>query len=160
MYRLPILMILFVPATAARAQGRHGDAETFFELKIRPVLADKCFKCHGGKKVSQGLRVDSRAALLKGGESGPALIPGDADKSLLIQALRYAHADIKMPPDKQLPDKVVADFAAWVQQGAACPATSPRSFGPQKHWAFEPVRPHAVPVTESRGESPNPVAPF
>jgi len=70
--------------------------------------------------------VDSRAALLKGGESGTALIPGDADKSLLIQALRYAHAEIKMPPDKQLPDKVVADFATWVQQGAVWPATSSR----------------------------------
>jgi hypothetical protein len=151
------IFLLMTSAPPARAQ--RGD-ETFFELKIRPILADKCFKCHGGKKVSQGLRVDSRAALLKGGESGPAVIPGDADKSLLIQALRYTHAEIKMPPDRRLPDKVVADFATWVQQGAAWPATSSRLFSGQKHWAFEPVRSQAVPATESSGGSDNPVDRF
>src|SRR2546421_8147257 len=69
-------------ATAASA-GAQRPEETFFELKVRPVLADKCFKCHGGKKISHGLRVDSRLALLNGGESGPAIVSGAPEKSLL-----------------------------------------------------------------------------
>src|ERR1019366_4787199 len=69
--------------------GRAGD-DVFFERKIRPILAGTCFKCHGGEKTNGKLRVDSRAALLQGGRSGPALVPGDPDKSLLVQALRHA----------------------------------------------------------------------
>src|SRR5262245_29496157 len=86
--------------SASLISARAEDAEAFFETKLRPVLADTCLKCHGGKKVSNGLRVDSREALLKGGEHGPAIVPGDPDKSLLIQAIRRVHAEIKMPPDK------------------------------------------------------------
>lgn len=123
------------------ADSARDDAETFFELKIRPTLAGTCFTCHGGKKTSSGLRVDSRDALIKGGENGPAVIPGEPGKSLLVQAVRYAHDDIKMPPDKQLPEAVAADFAAWVKQGAVWPTSkSSQGFAAQRHWAFEPVR--------------------
>src|SRR5262249_34762751 len=117
---------------------RADDAETFFETKIRPVLAGTCLKCHGDKKVSHGLRVDSRDALVKGGDSGPAIVPGDADRSLLIQAIRHTHAEIKMPPDKRLPDSVSEDFAAWVKRGAVWPRAANLHAG--KHWAFEPVK--------------------
>src|SRR5262245_8175689 len=74
-------------ATAAAA----ADKEAFFETRIRPVLHEQCLKCHGGEKTSHGLRVDTREALLKGGESGPAVVPGEPDKSLLIQAIRQTH---------------------------------------------------------------------
>src|SRR5262245_28212602 len=112
-------LLLVVVVAPARAQG--DDAETFFELKIRPVLAETCFKCHGGKKVSHGLRVDSRQALLQGGDSGPAVVPGDAARSLLVRALRHADDTVKMPPDRKLPDAVVADFVTWIERGAAWP---------------------------------------
>src|SRR5262249_60490605 len=113
---LALGLLLFVPAVRA------DDAETFFETKIRPVLAETCLQCHGGDKVSGGLRVDSREALLKGGEHGPALIPGLADRRLLTRALRYIpDSDLKMPPDKKLPAAVVEDFVTWVNAGAVLP---------------------------------------
>jgi hypothetical protein len=149
-----------VAAAAARAQG--NDAETFFELKIRPVLADTCFKCHGGKKVSQGLRVDSRQALLRGGDSGPAILPGDPAKSLLIQALRHSHETIKMPPGKKLPDQVVGDFVTWIRHGAPWPQqVAPRSpaFQAQQHWAFTPIRPVDPPADPGEW-SANPIDRF
>ena len=122
MPRLACLVALGV-LSAGLTSVRAEDAEAFFETKIRPVLAETCLKCHGGKKVSNGLRVDSREALLKGGEHGPAIVPGDPDKSLLIQAIRRVHAEIKMPPDKKLPDATIADFVAWVKSGAHWPST-------------------------------------
>jgi hypothetical protein len=136
------LLALFAVAVflspAVRGQGQRAD-DHFFELKIRPVLADKCFKCHGSRKASHGLRLDSRAALLQGGERGAAIAPGDPEKSLLIQALRYAHDELKMPPDKQLAAAVVADFADWVKQGAPWPDIA-RGLQAKEHWAFEPVK--------------------
>ncbi len=96
-----------LPAVAGDEPARRNradDAETIFELEIRPVLAGTCFKCHGDKKASHGLRTDSRESLLRGGESGPAIIPGNPEKSLLIHAIRYSHADLRMPPDKRLPE--------------------------------------------------------
>src|SRR5262245_19094482 len=98
--------VLAVPLLVDRAAGQspRPDAETFFELKIRPFLAGRCFKCHGGDKVSNGLRVDSRAALHKGGDGGPAFVPGDPDRSPLVQALCHTRgADLRMLPDKKLP---------------------------------------------------------
>jgi hypothetical protein len=128
---------------------RADDSETFFETKIRPVLSESCLRCHGGKKVSNGLRVDSREALLKGGKSGPALLPGDADRSLLIQAIRRTHAEIQMPPDQKLPDAVVTDFAAWVKQGAPWPKKA-ATLHASNHWAFEPVHKVDPPGDPSR----------
>src|SRR5262249_52278324 len=75
------LMVLASLPAAAPARTPAREAETLFELKVRPVLANTCFPCHGGKKVGGKLRVDSRAALLRGGESGPAVVPGDPDRS-------------------------------------------------------------------------------
>jgi hypothetical protein len=136
-----------------------GDSETFFELNIRPVLAGTCFKCHGDKKTSHGLRVDSREALLRGGDSGPAIVPGDPERSLLMQAIQYAHDDLKMPPDKRLPDRVVADFAAWVKQGAAWPKSVKSigsAFQEQRHWAFESLR-KTYPPSDPSGWAETPI---
>jgi hypothetical protein len=153
--------LLFVMGSAAGGQAPH-DADTFFELKIRPVLFDTCFPCHGGKKVNHGLRVDSREALLKGGQTGPAVVPGNPEKSLLIQAIRYRHADIKMPPDKRLPEEVVKDFVSWVEQGAAWPRVlsglKPAA-NSERHWAFEPVKKRGPPP-DPFGWSENPVDRF
>jgi hypothetical protein len=134
------LMALLPLASTAQAQS---EAETFFETRIRPVLAGTCFKCHGGNKVSAELRVDTRQALLRGGRSGPALAPGAPERSLLIQAIRHtAQAEIKMPPNQKLPDSTIADFVRWVKEGAIWPAAAPGVdvFAAGKHWAFVPVR--------------------
>src|SRR5713226_417131 len=156
-----LAVTLLVMASDARGQTPR-DADTFFELKIRPVLFDTCFKCHGGKKVNHGLRVDSREALLKGGQTGPAIVPGDPEKSLLIQAIRYSHDDIKMPPDKRLPDEVVREFVSWVEQGAVWPKSASGvkpAADTEPHWAFEPVKKRGPPP-DPIGWSENPVDRF
>jgi hypothetical protein len=149
----------------SEATANQTAPETFFEAKIRPVLDGTCFKCHGGEKVRGGLRVDSRSALLQGGDSGPAVVPGDAEKSLLIEAIRYTHEDIKMPPGKQLPDAVVDNFVAWINNGAVWPERSDavplgsRHLPPEKRWAFEPVT-KVEPPEDSTGWSANAIDRF
>jgi mono/diheme cytochrome c family protein len=102
-------------------------AETeLFESKIRPLLIARCHACHTDM-ASGGLRLDSRAALLKGGKSGPAVIPGNADSSLLIQAVAHKHASLKMPPAGQLDAQDVLNLATWVKDGVVWPE-SPREF--------------------------------
>src|SRR5262245_32333150 len=102
----------------ARSQDQSADPEglALFEQRIRPVLVDKCYSCHSAKseKIKGNLVVDTREGLLKGGDTGPSLVPGDVEKSLLIKALRWADDEFKMPPKKRLPPEVVADFEAWV----------------------------------------------
>src|SRR5438477_11544691 len=111
MHRTLVAIAVFASCAGnLRAQRVSADREAFFEAKIRPVLAGTCFKCHGGQKTSGGLRVDSRAALLKGGEDGPAIVPGDPDASSIVRALRYEDDDLRMPPDRRLPASVASDF--------------------------------------------------
>ena len=123
------------------------DQINFFETKIRPVLVEHCYECHaaGAKIVQGGLRVDHRAGLLRGGDTGAAIVPGDAEKSSLLAALRYE--DVEMPPKGKLADSVIKDFEVWIAMGAPDPreaVTDPpiRSIDfeeGRKHWAFQPV---------------------
>ena len=99
--------------------------ETFFETRIRPVLVQRCFECHGRDEAKGGLRVDSREALLKGGDSGPALISGNAASSLLVRAIRRSDENLSMPPTAPLSTEVVDDFVQWINSGAAWPAFKP-----------------------------------
>src|SRR5262249_23931149 len=137
---LLVTPFLLAAATLASAQPESADKEGFFEAKIRPLLMDRCFKCHGGEKINNGLRVDSRAALVKGGYSGPAIVPGQAAKSLLMKALRHEKkADLRMPPDGKLPDAVVTDVATWIDAGAVWPASvvaKENRADAASHWAF------------------------
>jgi len=138
--------------------------DQFFETKIRPILAGTCFQCHGGKKTSGGLRVDSREALLKGGESGEAIVPGNPETSLVVQAIGYTHESLKMPPDKQLSKDVLVDFTRWIQEGAPWPAKALKegdkgSFASSRHWAFEPIKSIDPPLDET-GWSENPIDRF
>ncbi len=120
----------------------------FFEKKIRPVLVKDCYKCHSAEagRVKGGLRVDTRDGLLKGGDSGPAIVPGNPDKSPLIRAVRYRDRNLQMPPDdKKLPASQIADLEAWVRMGAPDPrADAPNKYGaaptdPKQHWSFQPI---------------------
>jgi hypothetical protein len=99
----------------------------FFETKIRPVLVEQCYKCHSEeaakeKKLKGGLKLDTRAGLLKGGDTGTAMVPGKADASLLLKTLKY-DGDVQMPPKGKLPDAVIRDFEQWIADGAADPRT-------------------------------------
>ena len=99
--------------------------DSFFESRIRPTLIQHCFECHGQKNTRGGLRVDSREALLKGGDSGPALIPGKASESPLIQAIHRKDPKRAMPPKSALPPRLIADLVTWVNAGAPWPAYQP-----------------------------------
>ncbi|WP_397569326.1 PSD1 and planctomycete cytochrome C domain-containing protein [Schlesneria sp. T3-172] len=127
-------------------------AEDHFEAKIRPVLLTVCFDCHGELKSGGTLRVDSRESLLRGGESGPAVIPGQPEASLLIQAIQRHEGVSAMPPDKEKrlrPDQI-ADFVSWVSNGAVWPAGSAR-FESVQHWAFQPVEAPVPPAVQDEG---------
>jgi hypothetical protein len=123
--------------------------EAFFETQIRPVLIERCFECHGRGNLNGDLRVDSRDSLIKGGETGPAIVPGNAESSLLVRAIRHTDAHLQMPPKSKLSKEIVGDFEQWINAGAPWPAFEP--FVP-KHWAFEPVK-KVAPPTKLWGES-------
>src|SRR4051812_18871363 len=122
--------ILFLLATASQlaAADLTPSQTQFFENKIRPILAINCYKCHSAEaeKVKGGLWVDTRGGLLKGGESGPAISPGDPEKSLLIKAVRYTDPDLQMPlKGKKLSREQIGDLTAWVAMGAPDPRVAP-----------------------------------
>jgi hypothetical protein len=122
-----------------------------FEAKVRPVLVEQCYRCHSAAarkagKLKGGLLLDSRAGLLRGGVSGPAVVPGRPAQSLLLKAVRQSDDATPMPPKGKLPDAVIADFEKWINAGAPAPgddtAQSPtaRADMARRHWAFQPVR--------------------
>jgi len=130
----------------AIAAGGAAADDALFEASIRPILVDTCFRCHGGERVSGGLRVDSREALLAGGDSGPAIVAGDPANSLLVQAISR-HGDVSaMPPeaDKALLPEQVAAFDRWIAAGALWPEVT-AAFEVEGHWAFKPVADPAPP---------------
>ncbi len=138
-----------------------ADAETF-ERKVRPIFAVVCLKCHGGAKTSGGLRVDSRAALVAGGDSGPAIVPGDPGASLLIAAVRR-EGTLRMPPSGKLRQDEIAALEDWVRGGAIWPADSGsksgRGAGAGQHWAFLPVA-ETPPPPAAAGETLHPIDRF
>src|SRR5690606_13206630 len=123
----------------------------FFEKDVRPLLSQHCYECHSVKaeKLEAGLLMDSRASLLKGGESGKAIVPGDTDSSLLIEAVRYE--SYEMPPKGRLPEKDIQTLERWVEMGAPWPkeeaptaeTNRPEFDLPQRkadHWVWQPIQ--------------------
>lgn len=141
---IALLTLGMLFGTSATAQEPNAAAE-LFETKIRPVLVDVCFKCHGSDKDSGSLRVDSREALLKGGDTSPAIVPNKPAESLLIKAIKHSDDDLKMPPDKRLPDETIAAFEAWIAAGAPWPEGKSGGFQTKRHWAFQPVTRPTIP---------------
>ncbi len=135
--------------------------EEFFETRIRPVLANSCVECHGPATASSGLRLDTRTAMLKGGERGPAIVPGDPEGSLLVRAIVHEeNQPLQMPPEDPLPANVVADFKAWIAAGAPWPATTTAPITSDKtHWAFAPLR-KVTPPEVGAEEADNPIDQF
>ena len=143
------------------------DDFTFFETKIRPVLVEHCYKCHSAEaeKIKGGLRLDSKAEVLKGGDSGPAIVPGQPSESLLIKAIGYGDKDLQMPPGKgggkKLSEAQITDLTEWVKMGAPDPrvesaqAPVPKTSNPydfaaaRTNWAFHPPADPAIPPTKN-----------
>ncbi len=117
-----LLTLVALGLAAANAYADDAEKVAFFEAKIRPVLVETCLQCHGETKASGKLRLDSKAGVLKGGFSGPALVPGKAKDSLLIKAIRHVDPELKMPTKgPKLSDAVIADFEKWIDMGAVDP---------------------------------------
>ena len=145
----PLLAEEAAPLVAVDSDGLH-----FFETKIRPILAQRCYECHSAsaKKSQGGLQVDTKASFLAGGDSGPAIVPGKPQESLLIAAIGY-DGDIQMPPDGKLPAAEIALLTTWVQRAALLPDDTATAAVKKKidyttagtFWSFQPVRAIAPP---------------
>ncbi|MBM81454.1 MAG: hypothetical protein CMJ78_12805 [Planctomycetaceae bacterium] len=158
MRRLPLLTILMIATLNGVSTAQERAGVEFFEKRIRPILVNECYSCHSSraKSLKGGLRLDSRAAMRKGGETGAAVVPKDVDGSLLIEALR--HESLEMPPGKKLPKRVIEDFIQWIKIGAPDPRDKPDTkplesdnAAAKEHWAFQPIRVPSVPKFEGSG---------
>lgn len=140
----------------------------FFEKHIRPLLVQHCYECHG-ERSDGGLQLNSREGLLRGGDSGAALIPGDLDASLLIEAVRYKNRDFQMPPQGKLESAQIAALEKWVEMGAPDPREATNSARlpvgmstaeGREFWSFRPVSNPAVPDVGARNFVKNPIDAF
>ena len=168
---LPALLLPAVRAADTTPAISAGDRQ-FFETKIQPVLSENCFKCHSHQadRIKGKLMLDSREGVLLGGNTGPAVVPGRPDDSLLIQAIRYSDEDLKMPPPDhggQLNSQQIADLTEWVRRGAPDPrvlnmTSSGKTYGGvgKAHWAFQPVVKPDVPAVKDHAWCQSPVDNF
>ena len=149
--RKVFLVLAALPAAAADIS-----APDFFETKVRPVLAKHCFACHAQSKLG-GLEATSREGLLKGGKSGPAIVPGKPDESLLIKAVNFSDGKLKMPMQGgKLKDDEIGALSRWIRDGAVWPesakAAAPKAYNitPEQKafWSFQPVQKPAAPKTK------------
>jgi len=153
------------PNHPARAQAKPDDpslaaqGNDYFESNVRPILVSNCGACHGAAQMG-GLKIDSRESLLKGGETGPAIVPGDPEKSLLIQAVKQTGV-LKMPKGGHLKNQQIEVLASWIKMGAPWPKTAPTAVKPQStfkiteeqrnFWSFRPIEPPVVPRPTTKG---------
>ncbi|CAN5875098.1 PSD1 and planctomycete cytochrome C domain-containing protein [soil metagenome] len=172
--RLPglgLLIFCFTSVPAQASPADDADAFKFFEAEVRPILVEQCLKCHGPDQQKGGLRLDSLAAMLEGGKTGSAVLPGDLEESLLVEAVRYE--GFEMPPTGPLPAEQVEILVRWVEQGAHWPGPGGEASGPEPvvrefitdedraFWTFQPVVDPEVPdVSESLGTIRNPIDRF
>jgi mono/diheme cytochrome c family protein len=147
--RVSYAAVADVSPAAPDAPNSEGIA--FFEKRIRPLLAKKCYECHAtdAKKIKGGLLLDSRAGWTKGGDTGPAIVPGKPEESLLIKAVSWSDPDMQMPPKNKLAPDQIAALAQWVKMGAPDPRAAPETAGRKRgmsldegrrFWAFRPVK--------------------
>lgn len=151
-----VIAVSVLSVTFSQAgDSRKSELITHFENEIRPVLIGQCIKCHSDKKQEGGLRLDTLEGFLKGGDSGPALVPGNPEESVLMEALHYD--GLEMPPTGKLPEKTILQFQRWIADGAVWPtidkplrpAERSVSDADRQWWAFVPVN-KTEPPTDSR----------
>ena len=143
-----LLHLLALPSLAASA----GAADKVdFITQVKPVLAARCYACHGALKQNAGLRLDTAAFIRKGGKHGPAIVAGKPEKSRLIERITAKHEDERMPPEGEaLKPEQLAALTAWVKQGASAPANEQPERDPRDHWAFKPPVKVALPKIGNR----------
>jgi mono/diheme cytochrome c family protein len=157
---LTVTVLLGLWPAPVRAETPGSADVEFFEKKVRPVLVTHCFQCHGNGKSKGGLSLASRETLLKGGDTGPAVVSNLPAKSLLIQAIRY-DGETRMPPKKKLPDDAIADLTAWVERGTPWPTAPAGGDGIRQagaaitaadraFWSFQPIADPPVPEVKDK----------
>jgi hypothetical protein len=169
---VPLLVAVSLRAGISPGATPSSSDLQFFESKIRPLLIDRCYKCHSrdADKVKGGLMLDTREAWMHGGDSGPAIVPGNPGESLLVKAINYTDEDLQMPPEKsggKLSDREIADLTEWVRRGAPDPRSlvakgSSSAYGGvgRDHWSFQPVKKPAVPTVSNPAWCQNPIDNF
>ena len=159
MIQTTVLAVILLSCSVATADPNAEDV-AFFEKTIRPVLVERCYECHSATaemkgELKGGLRLDTRAGLRRGGDSGPAVVPGDLEASLLLPAIK--HEDLEMPPDAKLSAAEIAAFETWIRRGAADPRDGQAGQQPgeridmeagRQFWAFQPPRNSAPPAVK------------
>ncbi|WP_422929993.1 DUF1553 domain-containing protein [Singulisphaera sp. PoT] len=156
---------------AAPAPAPSPEQVQFFESRIRPTLVTHCTKCHGEEKQKGGLRVDSRTAMIEGGDSGAAIVPGNPEESLLVGAINHGDDGPKMPPSKKLAARDIADLTQWIKIGAPWPGDHGAAAAPRKaefkigdkeraHWAFQPIHSPPLPAVKDAAWVANPIDAF
>jgi hypothetical protein len=173
---LPAIVVVTLLASASlrtltaaepAAEAPSPEQVKFFETHIRPLLANRCFKCHGEQKQSGALRLDGLNTMLAGGDSGTAIVPGKPDESLLVEAVRYE--SYEMPPDGQLPDEEIDLLVRWVAMGAPWPTSDRNVAVPtsgkitdedRQYWAFQPPAVVEVPSAPDSGWGTNEIDAF
>jgi len=145
---LSFLAVSLLPFLGTKTALAQTDGAEFFETRVRPVLVESCFECHSAIPLAD-LHLDSRDGMLSGGVSGPAIVPGDPEASLLIRAIRHAREDLRMPMDRDpLSERKIADLAEWVRMGAPWPETDDAvaalptktpSAEDRAFWSFAPI---------------------
>ena len=143
-------LCVYIMLSLFAQSGRSDEGTDFFEKKIRPVLVKKCYRCHSGeaainRKLKGNLQLDTREGIRKGGQNGPAIVPGNVEESLLIDSIR--RESLEMPPDEKLSEEVIAHFTRWVKMGAPdprdgkpVPVPDEIDYGAgRKHWAYQPL---------------------
>lgn len=160
-----VLAVCFFSVAIACQQRLNADPPkptddiAFFEAKVRPILVEHCYECHSeaADELQSGLRLDTRAGVRLGGDSGPAVVPGEPSKSLMLSAIR--HIGVKMPPEGKLSEAAILDIEEWIRKGAPDPRDGAATFsGPsfdlrqaREFWAFQPIRDHDPPSVQNVG---------
>jgi len=181
MLRVFFCVLILLLAVSARAEEPSSPAASpdvsavtpeqavFFESKIRPVLVEHCYRCHSGEKQKGNLHLDSRNGILAGGDSGPAIVPGKPEESVLIQAINYD--GYEMPPGGKLPAGKIAVLTKWVAMGAPWPGASGEPIAPVRKgndlteedrawWSFQPIQTPSIPRTSGDFLPDNPIDAF
>lgn len=169
--RTLLLSALIFPATFAVAEEISKEHMEFFESKIRPILAENCYKCHNAEKGKSkgGLTLDSKEGAYKGGDTGAAVVPGDLEKSLMYKAILSEDKDVQMPPrssSEKLSDDKIKDIAKWIEMGAPYPAKAAGAKltgltdKARSHWAYQPVKKAATPTNKNQQWCRTPIDAF
>src|SRR3954453_5495988 len=146
-FSIPLLFLALAP----RAWAATAPEIEFFEKKVRPVLAEHCYKCHGAEKQKGDLRFDSREAILKGTDGVPSAIPGKPAESPLVKSVRHQTENHMPAKEPKLPEAQIAALSEWVKMGLPWPETEPKAMTAQQdralhHWSFQPIANPAPPA--------------